>query len=227
MGRNAVEAAPSDIRLIFMGTPEFAAVPMVRLHEMGFVVAGVVTAPDRPAGRGRKVQLSAVKVAAQERSLFLMQPKLIRNRPLIDRIRQLAPDFIVVVAYGKILPPMILSLPRYAAINLHPSLLPRYRGPAPVNWAVLRGERYTGVTVIKMEDELDAGAMYLQERYPVPPRYPAGRLLMDLAEPGAALLAAAMLGIAAGELHPTRQAHDQASYAPMLTKEQGRIDWRL
>jgi len=189
------------------------------------VVVGVVCQPDRPAGRGQRLQAPPVKVAAIEAGVSVLQPLKIRTPEFLEQLRAWAPDLIVVAAYGRILPRSILDLPPLGCINVHASLLPRYRGAAPVQWAILRGEERAGVTIMRVVEELDAGDMLLQRSTDIGPTETYGELQVRLATLGAAALTEAVQLLHVGALRGEPQASEQVTLAPPLTKEQGRIDW--
>jgi methionyl-tRNA formyltransferase len=210
--------------LVFLGTPEFA-VPTLRLLAAGpHRVAAVVTNPDRPQGRGRRPAPPAVKVAATELGLEVVQPGSPREPGLADRLASLSPELFVVVAFS-ILPRSLLRLPRLGSVNLHPSLLPAYRGAAPIPWAVIRGEVRTGLTTFLLNDRVDGGDLLLQEPVAIGPEETAGELEQRLARLGAELVQRTVDGLAAGTLQATPQAAGQVSRAPKLGREDGRLDW--
>ena len=209
-----------------MGTPEFAVPSLQRLaseHE----IAQVFTQPDRPSGRGQKVNASPVKRAAVELGLAVHQPLKIRTPEVLELLRSIAADAIVVVGYGKIIPQSIIDLPRLGVINLHASLLPKYRGAAPVNWAIVRGETRTGVTTMKIDAGLDTGDILLTEEIAIAPEDDAVSLGVRLATIGASLLARTLEGLARGEITAVPQDHSQHTLAPILRKEDGLADWSL
>ncbi len=210
-----------------MGTPAFAAASLTRLLESPHEVVGVVTRPDAPAGRGRAMRASAVKEIAVARGLTLMQPGRIRDTLLPDQLRSLAPDLVVVVAYGRILPEALLDLAARGAVNVHASLLPLYRGAAPVAHAILRGEKETGVTTMRMTAALDAGDILMQRATPVSDEDTAATLEGRLALLGAELLIETIDGLVSGAVHPVHQDDNRATWAPPLAKDDGRIDWGL
>jgi methionyl-tRNA formyltransferase len=215
------------MRLVFMGTPRFAVPPLQALAKAGHDVAGVVTRIDKPAGRGRAMAQPAVKIAALEIGLAVYQPKRVRDADVIEILRRLAPEVIVVAAYGQILPREILALPKYGCINIHASLLPLYRGAAPINWAIIHGETRTGNTIMRMEEGLDTGPILLQESIPIDPKDTAGTLTEKLSALGAKLIIAALPLIEAGKIRPEPQDSSRATLAPLLRKEDGLIDWKL
>jgi methionyl-tRNA formyltransferase len=213
------------MKLVYMGTPQFAVLPLLSLIDAGHEIVAVVTRIDKPAGRGRTLAAPAVKQAALARGLTVYQPKRVREPEFIETLRTLGPEAIVVAAYGQILPTEILTLPKYGCINIHASLLPRYRGAAPITWAIVRGETEAGNTIMQMDAGMDTGAMLLQERIPIDPKDTAGTLTEKLSKQGAKMIVAALPVIAAGTLTPTAQDSSQATLAPLLKKEDGRIDW--
>jgi methionyl-tRNA formyltransferase len=212
---------------MFWGTPEFAHIVLRGLLESGREVVGVVTQPDKPAGRGRKPQPPPVKVAANEADIPVLQPERPRGECFMESLRRLAPDISVVAAYGHILRAEVLDLPPLGSFNVHASLLPKLRGAAPVNWAIIRGHTETGVTIMRMVEKLDAGPMILQRRCDVPPDTTAGILSERLAELGAGALIEALALIETGKAEETPQAEEEATYAPKLTVDEVRIDWGL
>jgi methionyl-tRNA formyltransferase len=215
------------MRLVFMGTPRFAVPPLQALAKAGHNIAGVMTRIDKPAGRGRTIAQPAVKVTALEMGLNVFQPKHLRDPDTIESLRRLAPEVIVVAAYGQILPKEILRLPKYGCINIHASLLPLYRGAAPINWAIIHGDARTGNTIMQMEEGMDTGAILLQEAIPIDPKDTAGTLTEKLSALGAKLITDALPLIEAGKLTPEPQDRSKATLAPLLKKEDGLINWKL
>jgi len=215
------------MRVVFFGTPEFTVPSLEALVREGFPVLAVITQPDRPAGRGRTLTPPPVKQCAQRLGLEVRQPERIRDPEFIAWLQSLAPEAGVVVGYGKILPPAIFELPPHGFINVHASLLPRYRGAAPIEWAIANGETRTGVTTIRIDAGLDTGDILLQEETEIGPEETADQLRVRLAEMGARLLIETLRGLEAGTITPRPQDHTQATLAPMLRKEDGRIDWNL
>jgi len=211
--------------MIFMGTPEFALPSLKALYEARQEIILVITQPDRPKGRGLRVSPSPVKELALSLNLPLLQPERLRDSSFLDKIQELRPQIIVVVAYGQILPREVLSLPEYGCVNLHPSLLPKYRGPAPIAWAILQGEDKTGVTTMLLGEGLDDGPILLQREVAIGPDDTAAVLHDRLAHTGAELLLETISGLEKGTIHPLPQPEELASYAPKLTKEAGQIDW--
>jgi methionyl-tRNA formyltransferase len=210
---------------VFMGTPPFAVATLEALVRHGDTVALVITQPDRPAGRGRKLTPSAVKQHAAELGLPVYQPEKIRAPEALERLREIAPEIIVVVGYGQIIPQTIIDLPRYGIVNVHSSLLPKYRGAAPMNWAIANGETTTGVTTMRIEKRLDAGDMLLKRETAIGTAETAPQLAERLAPMGAALLIETLEGLAAGTITPEKQDEAEATYAPILKREDGWIDW--
>ncbi len=210
---------------VFMGTPPFA-VPTLQALARRHDVALVVTQPDRPAGRGQKLMPPPVKVTAKELGLPVYQPQKIREPEALERLREIAPDFIVVVGYGQIIPQTIIDLPGYNIVNVHSSLLPKYRGAAPINWAVANGETTTGVTTMLIEKRLDAGDILLRRETAIGPAETAPELAQRLAPMGAELLIETIEGLAAGSISPRKQEEAEASYAPILKREDGWIEWQ-
>lgn len=213
------------LTIVYMGTPDFAVPGLDALIRDGHHLPLVVTQPDRPRGRGRKLSPPPLKTAAENHGCRTIQPDSPGSREVLDRIAALAPDLLVVVAYGALLPRSVLDLPSRGAVNIHPSLLPAYRGPAPIQWAIINGERETGVTSIFMTEAMDAGDIILTEKVPVLPEETAGQLHDRLAEIGAALLSRTVRAIVAGEADPVAQDDNLVTYAPRLTKADGRVDW--
>jgi methionyl-tRNA formyltransferase len=213
-------------RIVLMGTPNFAVPTLEALHESVHEVVLVVTQPDRPKGRGRRLTASPVKKVAEQFGYAVFQPESIKTGAAIDRIKAAQADFLVVVAFGHVLSPAILDIPKFGAINSHASLLPKYRGPAPIQWAVINGEKETGVTTMLMDRGLDTGDILMVAKEPIGPEDTAGQLHDRLANIGAELLIATLSGFAEGALEATRQNADLATYAPLLRKNDGRISWR-
>ena len=216
------------LKLIFCGTPAFA-VPSLRalLSDSYFQIAGVVTQPDRPRGRGKKTASSPVKDAALEAGVSVYQPEKIRSESSLDYFKRLAPDVVVIIAYGQIIPAALIAIPRLGWINLHGSLLPKYRGAAPINWAIINGEKVTGLTTMQIDAGLDTGPMLLKYQTGIGPDETAPDLYSQLAEAGAPLIVETLKKLDQGEIAPTPQDNSQATLAPPLKKEDGRIDWFL
>ena len=214
------------MRLVFCGTPQFAVPTLDALLQAGHRVELVLSQPDRARGRGMEVHLSPVKRYAEQHGLALTQPEKIRNNPeLQQRLRELSPDAIVIVAYGRLIPPWMLSLPKYGNLNVHASLLPKYRGAAPIQWAVANGETETGVTTMHIDEGLDTGDVLLQERVAISPQQTSVELSAVLAEVGAGLMVRTLAGLERGTLAAIQQDHSQATLAPILQREDGRVDW--
>ncbi len=211
------------MRILFMGTPDIAAKCLEKLIEGGVSVVGAVSQPDRPKGRGHKLAPTDVKIAAEKASIPVFQPEKIKSGELLPVLEELKPDLIAVVAYGKILPEYVLSYPKYGCVNMHASLLPKLRGAAPVQWAVLNGERETGVTTMLMDKGLDTGDMLLTERLEIGEYETSEELFSRMAESGGALLLETVLNIE--NITPRKQNDEFATYAPMLTKEMAHINW--
>jgi methionyl-tRNA formyltransferase len=212
------------MRIVFMGTPEFAVPSLNILLENDYAVVGVVTVPDKAQGRGQKTGSSAVKRVAVERSIPLLQPEHLKSPDFLSKLKSLDPDLIVVVAF-RILPPEVFSLAPLGAFNLHASLLPKYRGAAPINWAILRGEQETGVTSFFLNEAVDTGSIVLQARVKIGPDETAGELHDKLAEIGAEIVLQTVRLIELGKAQPRRQDDSLATPAPKIFKEDCRIVW--
>ena len=215
------------MRIVFMGTPGFAVPSLEALLKSDDQVVGVVTQPDRPKGRGQEVIPSPIKVVCQRERIPMLQPLKMKAPEFMEALRQWNPDVIAVTAFGRILPPAILALPPRGCINVHGSLLPKYRGAGPVQWAVINGERETGITTMMMDEGMDTGDMLLQERVVIRPDDTAGTLALRLAEVGGRLLVDTLRQLKAGALNPQPQDPSLATMAPLLKKEDGLIDWTL
>ena len=213
------------MRIVFMGTPDFAACSLKKLIEEQFDVVGVFTQPDKPRNRGMKMQPSEVKIAALEAGLPVYQPESMRDPASLELLRSLKPDILAVVAYGKLLPDAMLELPRYGAINVHGSLLPKYRGAAPIQWAVLNGDAVTAVSTMYLSHDMDAGDIIFTDSTEISEQETAGELFDRLADMGAALLVKTLRAIERGEAPRTPQDHSAATYTKQLTKEMSPIDW--
>ncbi len=212
------------LRIIYFGTPEFSLQPLRALLNSEHEVLAVVTQPDRKKGRGKIVALSSVKLEAQRAGLEILQPYKVRESAFIDEIRSLAPAVIVVVAYGQILPLEILKMPEFGCINIHASILPKYRGAAPINWAIVNGEEKTGVTTMLMDEGMDTGPILLQEETQIRADDTASSLSVRLSGMGAGLLLKTLEKLEQGSLKQVPQSAD-ASYAPALKKADGLIEW--
>jgi methionyl-tRNA formyltransferase len=215
----------TGLRIVFMGTPEFACPSLQRLVDRGEHLVAVVTQPDRPKGRGQKPESPPVKLLAERHAIPVFQPVKVRTPDSVERIREMAPDVIVVVAFGQILPQSLLDIPHHGCINVHSSLLPRYRGAAPLNWVLISGETETGVTTMQMDAGLDTGDMLLVKRTPIDPDEDARSLHDRMALLGADALAETLDLLVAGKLVPVKQNDAETCYAPLLKKELGEIDW--
>ncbi len=213
------------MRIVFMGTPRFA-LPSLESLVKGEEVVGVVTQPDRPRGRGRKVESSPVKRLAEKYELPVCQPTNLQHAHFKDWLRERRPEVIIVVAYGRILPPDILQFPPHGCLNAHASLLPQYRGAAPIEWAIVKGELRTGVTIIRMEEDLDEGDIMLRESVDIGPDDTAGILSERLASLAARLFLRSLKEIKEGSIELIPQRDDEATYAPCLKKSDGFINWR-
>lgn len=212
------------MRLVFMGTPDFAVPSLRALVKAGHDVVGVFTQPDRPAGRGKNLKPSPVKVAAEELGLAVFQPEKIKTAAEIDQLRALAPDSIIVVAYGQILSREILQIPAKGCINVHASLLPSYRGAAPIHWAVMKGETRTGVTTMLMDEGLDTGDILLKREVLISDEATTGEIHDELAVLGGELLIDTLKELEMGSLNPIPQT-GESNYAPLLKREHERLDW--
>jgi methionyl-tRNA formyltransferase len=215
----------SSQRIVFMGTPDFACPTLQVLIDRNEQLLAVVTQPDRPKGRGQKMMPPPVKELALAHDIPVFQPSRVRDAAFVQTIRELAPDLIVVVAFGQILPKELLDIPPLGCINVHASLLPRYRGAAPLNWCIINGESETGVTTMLMDPGLDTGPMLLRRATPIDENEDIVSLHDRMAHMGAELLAETLDGLREGRIVPTPQDDSQSCYAPMLRKEHGLIDW--
>jgi methionyl-tRNA formyltransferase len=213
------------MRIIFMGTPAFAVPSLEALIQSDDQVVGVVTQPDRPKGRGQELAMSPVKLVCRREGIPILQPVKMKDPAFLDALRAWQPDLIAVAAFGRILPPAILSMPPRGCINVHGSLLPKFRGAGPIQWAIIAGEAETGITTMLMDEGMDTGAMLLQGRMLILPNDTAGSLSVRLAEMGGRLLVETIAQLKAGTLVPKPQDHAQATLAPLLKKEDGVIDW--
>jgi methionyl-tRNA formyltransferase len=219
---------PVPLRIVFCGTPAFA-LPSLRLllAEPDFQVEGVITQPDRPRGRGQETSSSPVKEAALAAGVGVYQPEKIKSESAFDYFKRVAPDVVVIIAYGQIIPARLIEIPRLGWINLHASLLPKYRGAAPINWAIVNCETRTGLTTMKIDAGLDTGPVLLKYETAIGPDETAPELTARLAEAGAPLMAETLRKLERGEITPTPQDNSKATHAPPLKKEDGRIDWNL
>jgi methionyl-tRNA formyltransferase len=213
------------MRLVFCGTPTFAVPTLQALRAAGHGIELVLCQPDRPSGRGLSLAVPPVKQAALAAGLEVLQPEKIRtNTDLRARLEAIQPDAIVVVAYGRLIPPWMLNLPRHGNLNLHGSLLPKYRGAAPIQWAVAIGEKVTGVTTMRLDEGMDTGDMLLRRELPIGPTDTAEDLFPRLAEFGAPLMVETLAGLQAGTVTPQKQDNSLATLAPLLTRDDGRAD---
>ena len=216
---------PATVRTVFMGTPAFAVPTLDILLQAGLSLVGVYTQPDRPKGRGQTLAAPPVKEMALRHGIPVFQPQKLRVPEVVEELRALSPDLIVVVAFGQILPRSVLEIPRYGCINVHASLLPKYRGAAPINQAIIDGETETGITTMLMDVGLDTGPMLLKRSLTIGPDETAGELHDRLCVLGGETMAATLQLLLRGELHPQVQDDSQTCYAAMLKKEDGRINW--
>ena len=215
----------TPLRIIFMGTPEFAVPSLQALIDGPDEVITVICQPDKKSGRGRKLTAPPTKNLAIEHSIPVLQPKSIRTEAFLDDIKALAPDLIIVAAYGKILPGPLLNLPPHGTINVHGSLLPKYRGAAPIQWAVIKGEKETGVTIMQMDEGMDTGDILLPASISITEDDTAGTMFNKIAELGGKTLLEALVLLKEKKLPPTKQDDRKVSLAPLLSKEMGHIDW--
>ena len=216
----------SALRIVFCGTPEFAVPSLRRLAaEPGISVEAVITQPDRPRGRGQQVSSSPVKEASLAASLHVYQPETIKSESAQEFLKRVAPDAVVIIAYGQIIPARLLTIPRLGWINLHASLLPRYRGAAPIHWAIANGETITGLTTMQIDAGMDTGPILLQRELEIGPEETSPELAERMREFGASLIVESLQRFDRGEISPAPQDPSIASYAPILKKEDGRIDW--
>lgn len=213
------------IRVVYMGTPDIAAVILQRLLREPYKIVLAVTQPDRPKGRGKELAKSPVKIVAEEAGIPVFQPLKLRDPEAVKTVAKAKPDMIIVAAFGQILPKEVLDLPKYGCINVHASLLPAYRGAAPIQWAILDGQKETGITIMKMDVGLDTGDILLQKRIEIAPDETGGSLHDRLAELGAEALTEAIPGVIDGSLKPVPQGEMTTPYAKQLTKEMGRLDF--
>jgi methionyl-tRNA formyltransferase len=213
------------LRIVFMGTPDFAMPSLDQLLEKGYQVVLVVTQPDKPKGRGKKLSMPPVKELAISHKIDVFQPNRLKSQEVMDRLKSYSPDFFVTAAYGKILPKEILDIPKFGCINVHASLLPSYRGAAPIQWSIVKGELSTGITTMLMDEGLDTGDILLKEEVKIEADMTGGELHDILASVGAKLLIKTLRDLRDGKIEAIPQDHTRASYAPLLKKEDGLIDW--
>lgn len=218
----------SKLRIVFCGTPQFAVPTLKRLLALAdFQLLAVITQPDRPRGRGQQLSVSPVKEIALAANLPAHQPEKIRAPEVQQLLEKLAPDVVVIIAYGQIIPARLLPIPRLGWINLHASLLPKYRGAAPINWAIANGETRTGLTTMRIDAGMDTGDILLQRQMEIGPAEAAPELAARMSEAGAPLMEETLQGLSAGSMVHHPQNHAEATVAPILKKEDGRIDWSL
>jgi methionyl-tRNA formyltransferase len=216
------------MKLVFCGTPQFAVPTLLALIDAGHEIALVLTQPDRPSGRRMQLVAPPVKQMAEAAGLDIFQPEKIKNnQELRDRLTAIAPDAIIVVAYGRIIPKWMLDLPRFGNINLHGSLLPKYRGAAPIQWAIARGETVTGITTMRLDEGLDTGDMLLRREVPIGSTETAEDLYPKLSQIGAEVMIQTLQGLESGSIVPEKQDHSAASLAPILTRDDGAINFSL
>lgn len=215
------------MKVVYMGTPDFAVGALEAIMEAGHQVTAVVTQPDKPKGRGKEVQMSPVKACALKYNIPVLQPVKIKEAEAVETLRTYQADIFVVAAFGQILSEEILAMPKYGCVNIHASLLPKYRGAGPIQWAIINGEKITGVTIMRMDKGLDTGDMLFQKEVAIAPDETADTLHDKLAEAGAHLIVEALAKIEAGDVTPVKQKDEESCYAKMLTKAMGRIDWQM
>lgn len=213
------------MKIVYMGTPEFAVRPLEALLAAGHTVTAAVTQPDRPKGRGGKIQITPVKACAQKHGIPVFAPVRIKQKEAVETLKEFGADLFVVAAFGQILSQEILDLPQYGCLNIHASLLPKYRGAAPIEWAILNGEKQTGVTIMRMDAGVDTGDMLLKEAVSIGEDETDESLQNRLSELGSRLIVEALERLEAGSLVAQKQNEADSCYAKMLTKEMGKIDW--
>lgn len=214
------------MKIIFFGSDDFAAENLRQLLAQGFCVVGCVTQPDRPSGRGLQIVVSPIKQIAQENHIPVFQPENLKDTKFLEHLQSLSADLFVVIAYGKILPSSVLKIPKKFCINVHGSLLPKYRGAAPINWAIISGERETGFSLIKISPQMDAGEIIVQEKMSILDDETAQSLRLRMAQASALCLCRTIPEIADGKFLLTPQDENKVTFAPKLSKELGRIDWQ-
>lgn len=213
------------MRILFMGTPDFAATILDRLIKEEHEIIGVVTQPDKQKGRGKEVSYSAVKEVALSHNLPIYQPIKVRDPEFLEKLKELNPEVIIVAAFGQILPKALLEIPQFGCINVHASLLPKYRGAAPIQYSILEGEQETGITIMYMDVGIDTGDMILQEKLPIEKEETGGSLFDKMAELGAELMVKALISLKAGSAVRTPQNNEEATYVKIIDKQMGRIDF--
>ncbi len=214
------------MRVVFMGTPDFAVGALEAILQAGHQVAAVVTQPDKPKGRGKEIQMTPVKACAVSHGIPVFQPVKVKEKEAVETLQEYNADIFVVAAFGQILSEEILSMPKYGCVNIHASLLPRYRGAGPIQWAIINGEEKSGVTIMQMDKGLDTGDMLLKEEVAIEPKETGDSLHDKLAEAGARLIVEALAKLERGELVPEKQKEEESCYAKRLQKSMGRIDWQ-
>lgn len=214
------------MNVVFMGTPDFAVAALEAIIEAGHRVTAVVTQPDKPKGRGGIMQMPPVKVCAVAHGIPVFQPVKIKDAESIDMLRTYAADVFVVAAFGQILSEEILNMPRFGCVNIHASLLPKYRGAAPIQWAIINGDKTTGVTIMQMDKGIDTGDMFCKQEVTISPRETGDSLHDKLAQAGAKLIVEALPKIESGDMTPVKQNDEESSYVKMLQKSMGKIDWQ-
>ena len=215
------------MNIVFMGTPEFAVPALESLHKYGYNIQLVITQQDKPRGRGKKLKYTPVKERALDLGLEVFQPENINHENSFNKIKELEPDFLVVVAYGQILKSNILNIPKYNSLNIHASILPKYRGAAPINWAIIQGESETGITIMDMEEGLDTGDILLLEKTEIKSDEDYLTVHNRLAEIGSQLIIKAIDHIVNGKINRIKQDNNLSNYAPMIFKDTGKIDWNM
>lgn len=215
------------MKVVFMGTPDFAVGALEAIIEAGHQVTAVVTQPDKPKGRGKEMQKTPVKVCAQKYGISVFQPVKVKEPEAVETLRSYEADIFVVAAFGQILSEKILAMPKYGCVNIHASLLPKYRGAGPIQWAIINGEKITGVTIMQMDKGLDTGDMLFQSEVEIASDETADTLHDKLAEAGARLIVEALEKIEAGSVKPVKQNDEESCYAKMLQKSMGKIDWQM
>ena len=215
------------MKIVYMGTPDFAVRPLEELIAAGHEITLVVTQPDREKGRGKAVAMTPVKECALKHGIPVFQPVKIREEESVRKLSEVPADLFVVAAFGQILPRQVLEMPRYGCVNIHASLLPKYRGAAPIQWAILNGDRETGITIMQMGEGLDDGDILLQKKIPIAPDETGDGLFDKLMILGAEAIVEAVPLIESKSLTPLRQDEEKATHVKKITKEMGRIDWRL
>lgn len=214
------------LRVVFMGTPDFAVGALEAILQAGHQVAAVVTQPDKPKGRGKEIRMTPVKACAVSHGIPVFQPVKVKEQEAVEILRGYNADIFVVAAFGQLLSEEILSMPRYGCVNIHASLLPKYRGAGPIQWAIINGEEKTGVTIMQMDKGLDTGDMLLKEEVRIEPRETGDSLHDKLAAVGAGLIVEALAKLERGELTPEKQKEEETCYAKRLQKSMGKIDWQ-